>query len=75
MNQHPGNSQRVEGVYLDEVTGKEKPIGVDHETGKLMGIKITACRACGHVRQVSVMTGLCGRGSCIKKRTSKKKED
>lgn len=58
-NRHPGNSVLVEGP-----------------------IKIAPCVECGHIRQVSVRPenadeaditryGLCGRGSCIKKREKK----
>lgn len=38
----------------------------EHEqVGHVHGAKISACRACGHVRLVSTITGLCGRGACI----------
>jgi hypothetical protein len=36
----------------------------DPETGRLNGVKISACRGCGHIRQVSAVTLLCGVRSC-----------
>lgn len=40
----------------------------DPETGRMLGVKIGPCRACGHVRQISVALGLCGTKSCRDRR-------
>lgn len=37
-------------------------------TGRISGIKIGPCVACGHVRVVNVVANLCGVRSCVKRR-------
>lgn len=42
-----------------------EPVGTrDPATGRIMGVKIGACRACGKVKRIQVATGLCGLKSC-----------
>lgn len=69
------HSKRWQTVQGNKADNSHNNVVPEHErdpyTGQVKGLRISACRACGHSKIVSAVTGLCGTQTCIKRRRRK----